>query len=297
MGMNPLRAQVGWTFVPQPEPLREPLPLYMGEEPVIGWRVWQVERSAGDGALVLASIAKPTHWPRRLRLEASCIGALGAAPQHRAPWGDGGCLCGIWALRERRDAEHAAWVYGLHDLAHAVTRGIALRANALATIPYVAIGRVALWGRVVEHTRGYRGEYAYPLDLRVHSGDLQGVFGGNSPEQLLSISEELARGYGVPVTPSVRPPENPHGVRIDFGRSAPAAALFMRAVLPSEDEEKAERRLRSLKIVAFMISAVSMILAWQDHGFVALIQVGIAAFASGVALYANNRAKQIRDRW
>jgi hypothetical protein len=33
-----------------------------------------------------------------------------------------------------------------------------------------AYGKVALWGRIVEHERGYRAQYAYPLELWVYPG-------------------------------------------------------------------------------------------------------------------------------
>lgn len=34
----------------------------------------------------------------------------------------------------------------------------------------LAVGRVALWGWVYEHERGYRAQYAYPLSIRRFSG-------------------------------------------------------------------------------------------------------------------------------
>jgi len=35
----------------------------------------------------------------------------------------------------------------------------------------LAIGRVSLWGRVVENVDGWRAEYAYPYELAVRRGD------------------------------------------------------------------------------------------------------------------------------
>jgi hypothetical protein len=33
--------------------------------------------------------------------------------------------------------------------------------------PAAVLGVVALWGRVIEHTKGWRGEFAYPVRLRL----------------------------------------------------------------------------------------------------------------------------------
>jgi hypothetical protein len=59
---------------------------------------------------------------------------------HRSP--EPGCTCGI----------HAAV-----DPARLARSG---RATAV-------VGRVAMWGRVIEHARGYRAEFAYPSRLRL----------------------------------------------------------------------------------------------------------------------------------
>jgi hypothetical protein len=59
---------------------------------------------------------------------------------HRSP--EPGCTCGI----------HAAV-----DPARLARSG---RATAV-------VGRVAMWGRVIEHAKGYRAEFAYPSRLRL----------------------------------------------------------------------------------------------------------------------------------
>jgi hypothetical protein len=50
----------------------------------------------------------------------------------------------------------------------------------------VAIGRVSLWGRVVENTNGWRAQFAYPYDLLVYGADEQ-------------LAADLRRRYGVDV--------------------------------------------------------------------------------------------------
>jgi hypothetical protein len=52
----------------------------------------------------------------------------------------------------------------------------------------LVLGRVLLWGSVVEGARGWRGEYAYPKDLFVIEGR------GRTSELL-----EGLQAYGVPV--------------------------------------------------------------------------------------------------
>jgi hypothetical protein len=50
-------------------------------------------------------------------------------------------------------------------------------------------GQVALWGRVVEHEHGYRGQFAYPVRLWL-------------PEWLFdACGSRLSEAYGIPVLP------------------------------------------------------------------------------------------------
>jgi hypothetical protein len=37
----------------------------------------------------------------------------------------------------------------------------------------LALGRVSLWGRVIENIDGFRAQYAYPYDLELVGGDEQ----------------------------------------------------------------------------------------------------------------------------
>lgn len=58
------------------------------------------------------------------------------------------------------------------------------------------IGRVALWGTVVEHSHGYRAQFAYPLELWVLNDE---------------IAEHLAATYNIPVH-NCMPPSNITGL-------------------------------------------------------------------------------------
>jgi hypothetical protein len=103
----------------------------------IGWRAWRVVE--GEDELRLASVLYEDVWPVDEPLVARC------AHGHRAP--DFECACGVHAARRRE----LALPYRIgRDDARTVGR---------------VVGRVALWGDVVEHRDGWRGSHAYPLEL------------------------------------------------------------------------------------------------------------------------------------
>jgi hypothetical protein len=118
-------------------------------EPFEAWRVWRV---VGHGTqLTLASIVKRTLWPPCEPLAAECLRPtrlldwLRRRQPHPAPAPS--CECGIYA--------------GTLDV---------VRRYLTDTLPDArarVIGRVALWGTVVECEWGYRASYAYPLALWV----------------------------------------------------------------------------------------------------------------------------------
>jgi hypothetical protein len=116
-------------------------------EPIRGWRVWKVANGR------LYSTVFGTLWPERARLEARCgLGGRsspgGLRGVHDAP--SRGCDCGIYALKSHADALY---------LAEQITKPV-----------LIAVGRVSLWGRIVETERGYRGQYGYIYDLSLLGG-------------------------------------------------------------------------------------------------------------------------------
>jgi len=125
-------------------------------EPILGWRVWHVD--SRDGCPSLRSWAHADAWPAGRRMEAACRTRLGLhrrASHHDAP--RAGHRCGVYAFRERGDAE-------------ALLRQLLPVGPAVGRLP-AAIGRVSLWGRVIENSGGWRAEYAYPYDLLLFGGD------------------------------------------------------------------------------------------------------------------------------
>jgi len=116
-------------------------------DPILGWRAWKVV----DGRLY--STVFGTLWPEQARLEATCgLGGRsspgGLRGVHEAPYG--ACECGIYALKSQ-------------SRALAIARQVLPPARA-------AVGRVSLWGHVVETECGYRAQYAYLYDVQLLDG-------------------------------------------------------------------------------------------------------------------------------
>jgi hypothetical protein len=154
-------------------------------EALTGWRVWLVARHAAGARLV--SVVYHAVWQPRRELEAEC---MHWRPSLLRPWrarratheapGDG-CRCGIYAAED---------VSGAVDYLDAVWGEEPLRWPVVHRV----IGRVSLWGSVVECERGWRAAHAYPQRLWVPSRD-----GSGRP---LERAPEVARAlgvYGVPV--------------------------------------------------------------------------------------------------
>jgi hypothetical protein len=127
---------------------------------VTAWRYWQLSPATGR----LRSVSQRRfEWRPRHVLRASCVGG-----GHRPP--DETCGCGI---------------YGAPDLASLRDYGLCLTPGGLV------VGEVALWGRTVPDTRGYRAEYAYPERLWLVEGSVP-------EDDVAQVTASLAE-YAVPV--------------------------------------------------------------------------------------------------
>jgi hypothetical protein len=149
-------------------------------EPVQGWRVWLVVRDRGR--LRLASVMYPTLWIPGREKTARCRRGdpsrqgPGPAWSHVSPAPR--CGCGIYASKT---VEHAASYF---DGFGPGERQPVFR----------VIGRVALWGRVIEAEHGFRASHAYPSHLYVPATCLSGAPGATPFE----IATGLA-AYGTPI--------------------------------------------------------------------------------------------------
>ena len=123
--------------------------------PFEAWRAWRVVYR--DGEYLLGSIVKPALWPSGKSLRAECLHRRSPVPRrrttrHAAP--DASCECGIYAAELGQVGQY------LGDLSAPFVRGMR------PTIARV-LGRVSLWGTVIECERGSRASHAYPLELYV----------------------------------------------------------------------------------------------------------------------------------
>jgi hypothetical protein len=105
-------------------------------EPLVAWRTWALAGSSRGDDLLLRPVNTRGHpWPPQEVAQARCRHHW----RHRAPEFD--CRCGL----------HASHTFDI------------LRRMRCPAV----LGRVALWGRVIEHDRGYRARFAYPQRLRL----------------------------------------------------------------------------------------------------------------------------------
>jgi hypothetical protein len=145
-------------------------------EAVTAWRVWRIVLR-GDGYR-LASVVHSTVWPTDDALEAVCARQT-LLPRflrrtrrpHQVP--DAGCECGIYGT----DLERLGPYVVEEPFGGSSGR---------------AVGRVSLWGTVVECERGFRASRAFPQHLYVP------VDGSSRSVEVRRLLGDL-RAYGVPV--------------------------------------------------------------------------------------------------
>jgi hypothetical protein len=118
-------------------------------EPVVGWRVWYIVEAGGTTRL--SSVFHEMVWPAREPLAAVCLRSSlrrrRRPGDHAAPAAS--CGCGIYAASLERVGEYLT--------------GPRVSRKAMCPV----IGRVALWGTVVECAHGWRASLAYPAELYV----------------------------------------------------------------------------------------------------------------------------------
>jgi hypothetical protein len=155
-------------------------------EPTVAWRTWQVVE-AEEGAR-LSSILYPTLWPPRRELVAECRHRRLVLfrpwrlrpPDHGAP--EESCRCGIYGTARAADA--AAYLEGY------IFKSEPSRWRLLRRV----LGRVSLWGSVVECKDGWRASHAYPEQLFVPTPEAEDEIGSDLGE----VVDGLAV-YGVDV--------------------------------------------------------------------------------------------------
>lgn len=149
-------------------------------EPVVGWRIWAVSES--EGRLRLRSLVYNETWLPEQPFVAECHRRPNllrhlwrrSATAHAPP--EWSCDCGIYATRDVEHAVRYSKTYGDRPM----------------RVLHRVIGRVSLWGSVLEYTDGWRASRAYPQELFIPR-----VGPAHSPG-----ADAIAAGladYGVPV--------------------------------------------------------------------------------------------------
>jgi hypothetical protein len=122
-------------------------------EVITAWRAWKVMSDVAG--IFLGALGQSHRWNPKEKLSATCL----VTGQHPAPFS--GCQCGIWSFKS------------LDNLIAAIE----------GKYQSSVIGKVSLWGRVIETENGYRAQFAYPAELWLFDNSL----------------EELGRTYNVPI--------------------------------------------------------------------------------------------------
>jgi hypothetical protein len=112
--------------------------------PVVGWRYWKVT----SGGLASLNV-DGGYWPPQAPHDAKCrVGPL--AVSHAADVvPHESCGCGIYAARDLETLKQLVYPF----------------LDPLFRRRRIAVGEVMLWGRVIEGSRGYRAQRAYPKSL------------------------------------------------------------------------------------------------------------------------------------
>ena len=154
-------------------------------EPVVGWRVWSiVERG---GALLLSSVVYDGVWQPGEAMSARCRRSLASLPWARLP------------LHEPPNYDCVCGVHGVATAGQAVPYLRCEVASGARPIHRV-IGRVSLWGRIVEGRSGWRAACGYPASILVPPvvrppGLGRFLTRGQSADGIAAA----LRAYGVPV--------------------------------------------------------------------------------------------------
>jgi hypothetical protein len=132
---------------------------------VEGWRAWRVPRQPPlfGTAPKLHSASYAYYWTPRVKARAECDrGHDDHVPGET-------CSCGFYAAKTLDQLRQMG--YSTYD-----ENGEFVR----------VVGQMALWGKVIEGSQGWRAEFAYPATLFV-------------PFEAHKLAPPLAKAYGVPV--------------------------------------------------------------------------------------------------
>jgi len=149
------RAYIVGLADPPPTPPLPPLPIIEREGIIVAWRAWRAVSNGRDA--VLRSIFTGESWPVGCAFETTDI--------EQRPKEDGGKRNGVHAFKALPTIND--YGYDLPEVAGDT----------------LVHGTVSLWGRVIEHERGYRAEFAYPQFICTCTG--------------IDLARAIVRSYGI----------------------------------------------------------------------------------------------------
>jgi hypothetical protein len=115
---------------------------------ITAWRCWFV---LPEENLLRPIFKRGLAWKPREALEAVCPDELHEVPADR-------CKCGVWAASEPENLHEVKWTFS-------PPKGIDPLPGVLV------VGQISMWGRLIEHERGWRSSHAYPKHLYVFADD------------------------------------------------------------------------------------------------------------------------------
>ena len=145
------------------ETREESLPVDVSDEPLVGWRCWYV---LPHEALLRPIFKRGLVWKPRQAQDALC-------PEHAHEPPADDCKCGIWTVCHPMLLDEIGWTTA--------------PPSGTPKLPGVlVVGEVALWGKIIQHERGWRASAAYPRHLYVFTDEPM-------------LPETLRERYGIPV--------------------------------------------------------------------------------------------------
>jgi hypothetical protein len=117
-------------------------------EAITAWRCWFV---LPEEYLLRPIYKRGLAWKPRETLEAVCPDELHEVPADR-------CKCGVWAASGPAYLHEVKWT-------SSPPKGVDPLPGVLV------VGQISMWGRLIEHERGWRSSHAYPKHLYVFADD------------------------------------------------------------------------------------------------------------------------------
>jgi hypothetical protein len=159
-----------------------PIPDY--SMPLIGWRGWKIKPTMRPKLTALLHYG--TVWPAKKPIKATCRAAGTERIRH------------AMALRRYNEAPYPPY-FSCQCGVYAVATFEHLLRHTFSALPDMlfAYGPVALWGKVIQHSRGYRAQFAYPLALFLDPPELA-LRDTDRAKVAKRVAASLAKQYGIP---------------------------------------------------------------------------------------------------